>query len=53
VVVIGGISINPDKILILDPEHGGNRTWHPLTHLGSILSDGANTNRNQFLLRLP
>jgi Papain-like cysteine protease AvrRpt2 len=53
VVVIGGISINPDQILILDPEHGGKREWHPLTHLASILSDGANPNRNQFLLRLP
>lgn len=53
VVVIGGISIKPDEILILDPEHGGKRQWHALTHLGSILSDGANPNRNQFLLRLP
>ena len=38
---------------IFDPEHGGSRTWRPLTHLASILSDGANTNRNCFLLRLP
>lgn len=53
VVVIGGMSINPGEILILDPEHGGSRTWHPLTHLSNILSDGANPNRNQFLLRLP
>jgi len=53
VVVIGGISLNPDKILILDPEHGGKREWRPLTHLADMLSDGANTNRSQFLLRLP
>lgn len=53
VVVIGGISLNPDRILIFDPEHGGSRTWYPLTHLGSMLSDGANPDRNQFLLRLP
>jgi hypothetical protein len=53
VVVIGGISTNPDQILVLDPEHGGSRTWEPLSHLATILSDGANPNRNAFLLRLP
>jgi len=53
VVVIGGISIVPDQILILDPEHGGRRDWLPMTYLGSTLSDGANPDRNQFLLRLP
>lgn len=53
VVVIGGISTSPDEILVLDPEHGGNRAWEPMTHLASILSDGANTDRNAFLLRLP
>ena len=53
VVVIGGISTSPDEILILDPEHGGNRAWRPLGHLASVLSDGANPNRNAFLLRLP
>jgi len=36
VVVIGGVGIDPDEILILDPEHGGSRTWHSLTHLASI-----------------
>jgi hypothetical protein len=53
VVVIGGISTGPDQILIFDPEHGGSRQWRPLSHLASILSDGANPHRNQFLLRLP
>jgi hypothetical protein len=53
VVVIGGISTDPDRILILDPENGGSRTWEPLDHLASMLSDGANPNRNAFLLRLP
>jgi hypothetical protein len=53
VVVIGGVGTNPDEILILDPEHGGSRRWLPMTHLASILSDGANPNRDTFLLRLP
>jgi hypothetical protein len=53
VVVIGGVGTNPDELLVLDPEHGGSRTWRPMGHLASMLSDGANTNRNAFLLRLP
>jgi hypothetical protein len=52
VVVIGGISTSPDRILIFDPEHGGSRRWMPMTHLARILSDGANLNRNAFFLRL-
>jgi hypothetical protein len=55
VVVIAGISSSPDpnEILILDPENGGGRGWEPISRLVSILSDGANPNRNAFLLRLP
>lgn len=55
VVVVGGIAMNPNRILILDPAplNVGKRRWHPMSHLASILRDGANPDRNQFMLRLP
>jgi len=55
VVVIGGISFNPDQILILDPAptNVGTRGWHPMSHLASILRVGADPGIDQLMLRLP
>jgi hypothetical protein len=55
VVVIGGISFNPDQILILDPEpmNVGTRRWHPMSRLASILRVGTDPGIDQLMLRLP
>lgn len=53
VVVISGIRRNQIRIHDPWPPNIGDVSWRPLIHLGGILSDGNNPNRNTFFLRLP
>ena len=57
VVVLSGIRTenNKTELRIHDPwpPNVGNVSWRPYEHLGGILSDGANPNRDTAFLRLP